>query len=166
MDSPSTLMTPSRCSILMTPQHSRTMAMVCQLLSLCSSSILMTPSLNLNLGNFDFSNKLNLNVQACFSASFSQQFPVAVSSSSCIVRSALSCLSRSLPFYPPSVQLSGVFFTQYSDLCSILLSPPKINSVLHPVGQSLCPSLCGNRDFARGSNLSADKLCDCVCVIN
>lgn len=42
-DSPSTVMTPSRCSILTAPQHSRMMAMVCKLFSLCCSlSILMT----------------------------------------------------------------------------------------------------------------------------
>lgn len=37
VDSPSTVMTPSRCSILTAPQHSRMMAMVCKLFSLCFS---------------------------------------------------------------------------------------------------------------------------------
>lgn len=44
-DSPSTVMTPSRCSILTAPQHSTMMAIVWRLFSLCSSLSILIYSL-------------------------------------------------------------------------------------------------------------------------
>lgn len=53
----------------------------------------------------------------------------------CIVRSAFICLSLSLPFYPPSVQLSSLgHFTLCSDLCSILGAQEDSHCVLHSMG--------------------------------
>lgn len=79
-DLPSTLMTPSRCSILMAPQHNRMMAMVCKLLSRCSLSIPTTVLMPLNLGDFELWNNLSWNVQTSFSASLSSSWcPEALS---------------------------------------------------------------------------------------
>ena len=58
-DSPSTEMTPSMCSILTAPQHSRTMAIVCRLLSFCCSLSIFN-HLFLSLGaNSSLINPLN-----------------------------------------------------------------------------------------------------------
>lgn len=120
-DLPSTLMTPSRCSILMAPQHNRMMTMVCKLLSRCSLSIPTTFLMPLNLGDFELWNNLSLNVPTSFSASLSSSWcPEALSPFYILLYSQISTHSVSAH----SVQLSGALSTVYSDLCSILLAPP------------------------------------------
>lgn len=114
-DSPSTLMTPSRCSILTAPQHSRMTATACKLFSLCSSLSMFR--LSQSTGNFFFSLP---NFQSTL-------LPPPV-------RSALTCLSLSLPFYPPASLLPGACPSLHSDLHSFPLPP--LPACLYP-----CPQL-------------------------
>lgn len=146
-DSPSTLMTPRRCSSLTAPQHNRMMTMVCRPLSRCSRSIPTTSLTPVNLGNFELWNKLNLNVWLCLSASlFSNRCPEALFPFYLHPHIQLdqhSPASLCLCLLPPFCSaLWGIFYSIFWPLLHPTSPPP--NFVLPPVGQSLCPSLYRN----------------------
>lgn len=147
------VMSPSSCSILMAPQHSRMMAIVCKLLSpCCSLSILITSVFPLEASILDsyfftwsgFSTKEWL---WAFSKSvfLSNAYKPSILDPQLDQHSPASlCLCL---FIPHTALLPGVSPSLYSDLCSILLPPqpccaPLVQSFWEPSFDSrVCPEL-------------------------
>lgn len=177
-------MTPSRCSILTAPQHSKMSATVRKLFSLCSSFSMFTFTLSppRNFLGFQLSSyllawspfflkltPLSLPPCLCFTVLLGPTFPYTLLPNTVQARTQL-LLSIAVFLSPPTTQLPRASPSFY--VLTFTLPPASLSlshTYTHTVeAQSLCPSLFGEWPSTWGSQVTfcSATICSCLAIFS